>query len=231
VKITYVAHSCFTAELSSVILIFDYYKGELPELPAGMPVYVFSSHSHADHFNLEIFTLLADRQDVRFIFSRDIKRKYGKSFFLNHGVSEEDYEKITFLSSGRKETIGHVTVETLKSTDAGVAFIVTADGKTVFHAGDLNWWTWEEQSAKENEEMEAQFRKQIDSLEGRHFDAAFVVLDSRQDDDFYRGFDYFMRHTDTDTVYPMHYWDDDRVIDRLCRMECSLPYRDRIVHP
>jgi len=230
-KITYVAHSCFAVELDSAILVFDYYKGELPAFSSGVPVYVFSSHSHADHFNLEIFSLLEDCQDVRYIFSRDIRRKYGKSFFLNHGVSEADYEKITFIPSGKTESIGDVTVETLKSTDAGVAFIVTAYGRTIFHAGDLNWWTWAEQSPKENQDMEKRFKKQIDSLDGRHFDVAFMVLDSRQDEDFYRGFDYFMRHTDTDVVFPMHYWDDDRVIDRLCRMECSLPYRDRIVHP
>ena len=32
-KITYIAHSGFLAELEHTILLFDYYQGELPELP------------------------------------------------------------------------------------------------------------------------------------------------------------------------------------------------------
>lgn len=228
-EITYIAHSCFTVELDTVVLIFDYYKGSLPEFPADKPLYVFSSHFHADHFNLEIFSLFKAYKTVNYILSQDIKRKYGRSFFVRHGISEELYDTIHFVSSGKKLAVGSIQVETIKSTDAGVAFIVSADGKVIYHAGDLNWWTWDEQTQEENEWMERQYKKEIDALSGRHFDAAFVVLDSRQGDDFYHGFDYFMRHTDTDTVCPMHFWGDTGVIGRLCRMECSKPYRDKII--
>ena len=34
-------------------------------------------------------------------------------------------------------------IRTLRSTDEGVAFVVHYAGKTIYHAGDLNWWHWE----------------------------------------------------------------------------------------
>lgn len=232
-KITYIAHSCFIVELDRTILLFDYYKGELPELPPGKSVFVFSSHSHADHFNLDIFSLMEEYPDTCYVFSNDIRRKYSRNFFLKHDVPEDIYDnKVTFLPDGCQASVGDVSairVETLKSTDEGVAFIVTVEGKTIYHAGDLHWWAWAEESAANNAQMEADYKKEIDSIEGRHFDAAFVVLDPRQEPEyFYKGLDYFMRHTDTDIVYPMHFWDDDRVIDRIIRMDVSAPYRDRI---
>lgn len=56
-KITYIAHSGFLAELEHTILLFDYYQGELPELPDEKMLYVFASHRHPDHFNPEVFRL------------------------------------------------------------------------------------------------------------------------------------------------------------------------------
>lgn len=63
-KITYIAHSGFLAELEHTILLFDYYQGELPELPDEKMLYVFASHRHPDHFNPEVFRLAEGREDV-----------------------------------------------------------------------------------------------------------------------------------------------------------------------
>ena len=49
--ITYINHSGFFVELDTVCLLFDWWKGELPELP-DKPLLVFVSHRHADHFRL-----------------------------------------------------------------------------------------------------------------------------------------------------------------------------------
>ena len=57
-----------------------------------------------------------------------------------------------------------------------------------------------------------------------------MVLDSRQEDKFHLGFDYFMKYTNTDKAYPMHFWNDDSVIERLKSMECSETYRDKIMN-
>ena len=45
-KITYLRHSGFLVELEQVWLLFDYYRGEIPEFPKGKKGYVFVSHRH-----------------------------------------------------------------------------------------------------------------------------------------------------------------------------------------
>ena len=54
-KITYIHHSCFLAELPRYNLLFDYYTGELPETGMDKPMAVFASHRHWDHFSPDIF--------------------------------------------------------------------------------------------------------------------------------------------------------------------------------
>ena len=56
-KITYIGHSGFAAELAHCTLLFDYYEGTLPVFPSEKPLYVFCSHAHRDHFNFDIFRL------------------------------------------------------------------------------------------------------------------------------------------------------------------------------
>lgn len=227
-KVTYIEHSCFSVELEKVILLFDYFKGELPVFDKDKTIYVFSSHNHHDHFNISIFQLLSRYPNVKHVFSKDIKRKFGRKFFNTNGVSDSVYGKIEFISSNQTFENLDLKVETLRSTDEGVAFIVTADGKTIYHAGDLHLWVWNHKSESNNEDMKEQFEKEMAKIKNRHFDAAFVVLDPRQEEEFYLGFDYFMKNTDTDKVYPMHCWNDTSVIRRLKSMDCSEMYRNKI---
>ena len=57
-KITYINHSGFLVETRDCYYIFDYYKGELPNLDKEKEVIVFCSHFHKDHFNPQIFGTL-----------------------------------------------------------------------------------------------------------------------------------------------------------------------------
>ena len=72
-----------------------------------------------------------------------------------------------------------VTVETLPSTDEGVAWFVTAEGKFIFHAGDLNWWHWEGEDKAWNANMAADFKRYTEPLRGRCADLALLPLDPR----------------------------------------------------
>ena len=56
-KITYIHHSSFSVELDNTILLFDYFKGNLPSFDKNKKLYVFSSHSHHDHFDESIFNI------------------------------------------------------------------------------------------------------------------------------------------------------------------------------
>jgi len=227
-KVTYIEHSCFSVELKKVSLIFDYFKGELPEFDENKTIYVFSSHNHHDHFDISIFQLLKRYTNVKYIFSKDIKRKFGRKFFNTHGVEDDVYDEIKFINVNQTYEILDLKIETLRSTDEGVAFIVTAEGKTIYHAGDLNLWWWPNRDENANEKAKANYEEEIKKIENRHFDAAFVVLDPRQGEQFYLGFDYFMKSTDTDRVYPMHCWNDTSISEKLKSMDCSEKYRHKI---
>ena len=62
-----------------------------------------------------------------------------------------------------------------------------------------------------------------------HIDVAFMLIDPRQEKDFYLGMDDFMRMVGADVVFPMHFWGDFEVTDRFKVLECAKDYKDRIV--
>ncbi len=214
-EITYIEHSGVAVETDKKILVFDYYKGQMPELDNNKSIFVFASHVHEDHFNFEIFNLAEKYKDITYILSNDIKRKYNKKYFEKRGVSEEIYEKIFFISHDKKEEINGITVETLLSNDCGVAFIVTADGKKIYHSGDLNDWVWHGEGEEFNRNITAAYKKEIDKIKGRHFDVAFAVVDPRQNDDFYKGADYLFKNVTADIFVPIHFWGDSSVVEKL----------------
>lgn len=233
-KIVHIYHSGFYMELAHCALLFDYYQGTLPTVPADKPLYVFASHVHQDHFSFSVFTQkeLRAHPQVFYLLSNDIKRKYNRNFFLKKGVSEEQYEQITFIKADEAWEAGitsGICVRTLRSTDAGVGFIVDAEGRHIYHAGDLNWWSWEGETKEDERRMEQDYKREIAKLSGQVFDIACLPLDSRQGERFALGFDWFMRHVETEHAYPMHYWDENKVVSKLLSLPCSEPYRDKVV--
>lgn len=258
-KITHIYHSGFYMELAHCALLFDYYQGTVPTVPADKPLYVFASHVHQDHFSFSIFTKeeLRAHPQVFYLLSNDIKRKYNRNFFLKKGVSEEQYEQITFIKADERVCFGNdgrktgdneieesskrpgeareggissgICVRTLRSTDAGAAFIVDVEGRHIYHAGDLNWWSWEGETKEDERRMEQDYKREIAKLSGQVFDIACLPLDSRQGERFALGFDWFLRHVETEHAYPMHYWDDEAVVLKLLSLPCSEPYRDKVV--
>ncbi|MCI8321221.1 MAG: MBL fold metallo-hydrolase [Dorea sp.] len=213
--VTYLYHSGFTVEFEDIMLVFDYYKGELPETAEGKKLYVFSSHYHKDHFQYQVFDWAKEHEAV-YILSKDIRTKgpQGKT------VKVKKHQEIQ---------VDGLRVRTLRSTDEGVAFLVSVKGITIYHAGDLNWWHWKEESPEYNEKMKEDYQKEIGRIEGEHIDLAFVPLDPRLEEAYGWGIDYFMRHTDTERVFPMHLWGGYRTIERFLEDPLSEGYRDRIV--
>ena len=199
-KATFLDHSGFLVELPSVTLLFDWWKGELPAMRPGIPLLVFSSHKHEDHFRLDLFSLDA----AAFLLGKDIKR----SWLERKGIAPEKLEQCAFLGGNQScSPLPGITVETLPSTDEGVAFLVTADGKTVFHAGDLNWWHWEGEPDPWNPDMARDFKAYCEPLRGRTIDLAMLPLDPRLGEDGFRGPKYFLELADIRQFIPMHQWD------------------------
>ena len=209
-KVIYIQHSCFLAETESCYYLFDYEKGRLPEMDVKKPIFVFASHSHSDHYNPEIFSLLADNgmQQIRAVLSDDIK--VPENIDVLQVSAGQEYS----LEFGQKLT-------TFKSTDLGVAFLIEDQKSLIYHAGDLNDWVWEEESDSYNKQMTIDYRNQIkllaEKLGNREIDVAFVVLDPRQEKDYDRGLCYFLENISAKQVYPMHYWENPDIIDIFIR--------------
>ncbi|MDL2302420.1 MBL fold metallo-hydrolase [Lachnospiraceae bacterium OttesenSCG-928-D06] len=213
VKVTYIEHSGFLVETKSKYLLFDYYKGNIPQMEVNKPLYVFASHVHGDHFVTKIFDFLESNQKVHYLLSYDIKMKPGN--MTKWKLSQEALTYITSIKACETYLIDDIKVESLKSTDAGVAFLIRTDGMTIYHAGDLNWWYWEEESKEWKNNMEANFKREINKMKDRTIDIAFMLLDSRQEEYNYLGMEYLLQKADVKYIFPMHMWGDYSGIQRF----------------
>ena len=104
-----------------------------------------------------------------------------------------------------------------------------AEGKTFYHAGDLNWWHWEGEPASWNRNMETGFRREIDSIAGERFDAAFVPLDPRLEAAYGLGMDYFLQKTSATHVFPMHMWEEYGYISKYKETQTGRQHAAQIV--
>ena len=147
-KVYYLMHSSFVVELDDRYLLFDYfnrdvcadvvsYRGSLPEFDPNKKLYVFASHSHKDHWWLENLRFADSRDNVKFILSKDIR--LGRNYLIRNGFDLSIKQKITFVAPLKKYHVDDMTIETLRSTDAGVAFVINVGDMNIYHAGDLNW--------------------------------------------------------------------------------------------
>lgn len=207
-RVTFLAHSGFFIELNEAQLLLDWWKGDLPEL-SGKPLLCFASHRHQDHFNPALFALDDGTREVVFLLGKDIKLSARNR--EKWGLSGETAAKCR--CAGGNETVWlpyGVTVETLPSTDEGVAFLITCEGKAIYHAGDLNWWHWEGEDKAWNRNMEVDFKRYIEPLRGRKIDLALAPLDPRQENAAGWGFRYLLELAEVGKAIPMHQWEDYR---------------------
>lgn len=224
VSLWYLYNSGFAVKTEQHFLIFDYFldsphSGGLtdgvidPKKLQDCNTVVFVSHGHADHFNKKIFQWRDQIPSIRYILSDDIT------------ISEECVR----VSAGRHYTLGDLQIQTLASTDLGVAFLVQVDGLCIYHAGDLNWWHWNDEPEKANRFMAQSFQEQIDTLEGIPIDIAFIPVDPRQEENALLGLQYFTQHADAKMLVPMHFGSHFSIFNRIFSDPQTLPYRDRIV--
>lgn len=213
-KITHLYHSGVIVELKHHILLFDYEKGKL-DLNPHKSLYVFVSHSHADHFNPDIFQIQHPR--ITYILSSDIPKSY-------HAY---------FVDAQKCYIIADLFIKTLLSTDKGCAFIVKVENQTIYHAGDLNWWHWDGESQEDNDYQRIVYQQQIDLIQ-QPIDIAFVVVDPRQEKDYLLGLQYFLKRVQAKYIFPIHYFGDYSITEKLEKEKLDNPYQAQIIqihHP
>ena len=111
-----------------------------------------------------------------------------------------------------------VQVKAFDSTDLGVSFLVDLAGVKVFHAGDLNFWHWREESTiKEIEEADDAFRQAVEPIAREEIDVAFFPVDARQGMMYDAGANYFMMCVKPRLLIPMHFWGRAEIATEFAR--------------
>lgn len=209
-KIYYIYHSGFAIKTEKHFLIFDYYKEPIEKHETSQQsivlspknikdmknVFVFSSHSHQDHFNPSILEWKNYNENIQYIFSKDIKIDKNKANY-------------SFLEEGEEKLFNNIYVKAYGSTDIGISFLVKVDGLTIFHAGDLNWWHWKEDTLEEQALAESSFKDNIEKLQAeKSIDIAFFPVDPRLQESYYIGGEYFAKKIHPKLLIPMHFGDE-----------------------
>ena len=211
--ITHYYHSGFSVAYQNRLFVFDYWRGEEDELKPDMQltpdklkkyddVFVFISHEHIDHLDPVVFTW-KDFTNVSYIVSSDMP-------VGTRGKRMAPRDTLMLCDE--------VSVTAFDSTDLGVSFLLDLNGIRIFHAGDLNFWHWREESTmKEIEEAEEEFRKAVSPLEKERIDVAFFPVDPRQGSMFDAGANYFILSVKPRLLIPMHYFHRSEVAVEYAR--------------
>ena len=201
--ITYYHHSGFTVAVDKQLLVFDYWRGEHGEVTADREltaeelagyekVFVFITHEHQDHFDEVVYGWRKEPGvDVTYIVAHDMPiAKRGKR-----------------MAPGDTLEFDGMTVTAYDSTDLGVSFLVKVNGMNIFHAGDLNFWHWRDESTtREIAEAEEEFQRAVEPIRQENVDVAFFPVDPRQGQMYDAGANYFIMSVKPRLLIPMHYW-------------------------
>ena len=162
----YLNHSGYAIETSKHILVFDYFQylaapdnlsllnGRIntDELK-GKKIVVFSSHEHQDHYDTTIWRWNLPDHNIQYVM----------------GFKPEVNYPYAFIAPREEKIIEDVRINAIKSTDAGVGFLVEADGIVVYHPGD---------HVNKSAGIAEDFKSEIDYLAGlgKEVDIAFFPV-------------------------------------------------------
>ncbi len=220
-RITYLDNSGFFLAMRDASLVFDCWRFPAPGEAAGFSngyldravltgrprAYFFVSHVHADHFHPEIFRFADAAAETMFLLDKDIP--------VPEGVPHH------FLSPGEEFSDGYVRVRAFGSTDLGVSFLAEAEGRRIFHAGDLNFWHWREESTEAEvrearEAFLAELERMAPAMAGG-LDAAFFPVDPRMGSEIEAGAAEFARRFAPRLLIPMHFGENFAAMQAACR--------------
>lgn len=216
-RVTYIYHSCFLIEFGTFSVIFDYFKDVLREdgttwirdylLGKEEDLYVMCSHSHSDHFNPEILTWQQRKKKITYIFSDDLLdlklASEGEIFYLKKEELYKDHR---------------ISVKAFGSTDEGGSFLLEWNKRSIFHAGDLNNWHWNEEVEKEEAlTYENNFLCELELLaeESDRIDLVMFPVDPRLGSDYLKGASQFISRIQTRYFLPMHFGDQYEMANRF----------------
>lgn len=219
-RLIYIYHSCFVLMADNCAVVMDYFRDtdENPQkgwihsmlLRRPGPLYVLASHFHPDHYKHEIFDWQTQKSDIHYILSHDIlKRRRAKA------------AEATFLNKGDEYKDDNIEIKAFGSTDTGCSFRIHVDGRTVFHAGDLNNWAWVKESTPEEvKKAEDDYLKELADLaaETPKIDLAMFPVDPRMETNYMRGAEQLVEKIPVTIFVPMHFWERPKEVDGFAKI-------------
>ena len=112
------------------------------------------------------------------------------------GSPEDLLGRTIFLGPGEevslKDGAGNpVDIRAFKSTDQGVAFLASLEGQDHLPCRGFKQLGMGRGAGGRQPQDGENFHREMDKLAGRHIDVAFMLIDPRQEKDFYLGMDDF----------------------------------------
>ena len=199
-EITYLLNSGFLVRVGQTVLVFDDYADPRNVVERVIAdgdfarLYFFVSHGHFDHFDAHILHYAPSV--TNYIVSYEIRRmKRGKML---------PADKTVFLPNYSEWSDDAVSVRSFSSTDVGTSYLVFAEGRKIFHAGDFNLWRWNEDTEENKAAAEDSFMRQLKKMTGINADVAFFPLDGRLGETQSEGARLFCRATNVKALVAMH---------------------------
>ncbi|MDO4771845.1 MBL fold metallo-hydrolase [Porphyromonas sp.] len=210
-KLTFIGHSSYLIDTGDRYILFDYYRdsvdapslGEILPRP-GDPLYIFCTHSHGDHFSRKVFDLPVGDRPIRYIFHSEVA----------DAVPKKQSAQVLFVDTEESFSVDkHICGRAYGSTDLGGSFYVEIKvpndrpSFTLFHAGDLNNWHWNEEANDYYINLyETAYREELERF-GRHPIAPELLMfptDYRLGKDYLKGLKQFLEIAPCRYLAPMH---------------------------
>ena len=200
----YIENSGFLMRQDHELVLIDCMK-KLPEnIAAGFDssykLTVLASHFHSDHFSTSIFDLRHRQPDTQYILSSDIMQRRKRNIPQDAHVNS--------VEKGQSVIANGIHITAWGSTDIGVSFHLDWGGKQIFHAGDLNYWHWKDESTPEGiQRAEHAFERELEEIANGipALDLAFFPVDPRMGSDYFRGAVRFAQVMRPKVFVPMHF--------------------------
>lgn len=198
-KVTHLYHSGILIESESHQLFFDAISDINQHIDFDKTIYFFVTHAHGDHYDPVIFSYHGDH--VHYVISDEVKE---------HPVS--NYMRVR---PNERYGFDQLVVTTYKSTDSGVAFVIEFEDKVIMHAGDLNWWHWENDTLIMQDKEADDFKTIIDGITYQKFDIVCIPVDPRLGSAYHLAADYLLETKEILHLIPMHFRKQFEVCEEL----------------
>ena len=222
IRLNYIFHDCFFLETDSLGVVFDFWKDPrsddeesplfLKDFPESKPLYVLVSHFHKDHLNKCVFGWRKHHPNIHYIVSKDVRRhvRYLLDADSSYAGERVPEKAISVVSKGDVFEDSLIEVRAFGSTDIGNSYaLIIKEGRLkVFHAGDLNCWTWRDESTEEEIlRAEKGFLTELQPILQftDNFDIAMFPVDSRIGTGYEEGAKIFLDKFSVKRFFPMHF--------------------------